>query len=67
MLSFLFITDADWVMRTTLPGNNTGIRGTNLEDFDYVNDSQEMTLPYDNMQSKISNLHSNASKIGLQM
>ena len=41
MSSLLFILAVDWVMRSTLKGENTGIRWTlisNLEDLDYADD-----------------------------
>ena len=41
MSSLLFILAVDWVMRSTLKGENTGIRWTllsNLEDIDYADD-----------------------------
>lgn len=41
MSSLLFIIAVDWVMRSALSGNNTGIRWTlftSLEDLDYADD-----------------------------
>ena len=70
MSSLLFILAADWVMRSTLKGENTGIRWTlfsNLEDPDYADDLALVSHLETYMQSKTSKMQSNASKIGLNI
>ena len=51
MSSLLFILAVDWVMRSTLKGENTGI---NLEDIDYVDDLALLSHLETLMQSKTS-------------
>ena len=64
MSSLLFILAIDWVIRSTLKGENTGI---NLEDLDYADDLALLSHLETHMQSKTSKLQSNASKIGLKI
>ena len=53
MSSLLFIQEIDWVMRSTLKGENTGI---NLEDLDYADDLALLSHLETHMQSKIPKL-----------
>ena len=64
MSSLLFILAIDWVIRSTLKGENTGI---NLEDLYYADDLALLSHLESHMQSKTSKLQSNASKIGLKI
>ena len=57
-------------MRSTLNGNNTGIRWTlltNLEDLDYADDLALLSHLETHMQDKTTKLQENASKIGLKI
>ena len=70
MSSLLIIMAVDWVMRSTLNRNNTGIRWTlftSLEDLDYADDLALLSHLEAHMQSKTSRLQTNASKIGLKI
>ena len=66
MSALLFILAIDWVMKSTLSGNNTGIRWTlftSLEHLDYADDLAVLSHLEKHMQSKTSKLQSNAEKI----
>ena len=70
MSSLLFMLAVDWVMRSTLKGENTGIRWTllsYLEDLDYADALALLSHLETHMQSKTLKLQSNASKIGLKI
>ena len=70
MSALLFILAIDWVMKSTLNGNNTGIRWTlftNLEDLDYADDLALLSHLEKHMQSKTTKLQRNAEKIGLKI
>jgi hypothetical protein len=70
MLALLFIIAVDWVMRSTLSEDNTGIRWTLfniIEDLDYADDLVLLSHLDTSMQRKISSLQINASKIGLNI
>ena len=57
MSYLLFIIAVDWVMRSTLNGENTGIRWTlfsNLKDLDYANDLALLSHLEIHMQNKTS-------------
>lgn len=65
MSALLFIIAVDWVMRSTPSKDNIGIILSNLKDLDYADDLALLSHLEAQMQRKTSNLHSNASKIGL--
>ena len=70
MSALLFILAIDWVMKSALSGNNTGIRWTlftSLGDLGYADDVALLSHLEKHMQSKTSKLQSNAEKIGLKI
>ncbi|XP_062618932.1 uncharacterized protein LOC134280533 [Saccostrea cucullata] len=70
MSALLFIIAVDWVMRSTLSDENTGIRWTffnKLEDLDYADDLALLSHLETQMQRKTSYLQINASKIELNI
>lgn len=66
MSALLFIVAIDWVMKSTLIGDNTGIRWTlftSLEDLDYADDLALLSHIEKHVQSTTLKLQKNAQKI----
>ena len=67
---FLFLIMIDWIMRRTVPDNNTGIRWklwSKLDDLDHAADSVLIFSTRGRIQQKVRSLNSISKETGLKI